>query len=181
MQTANRVMTAVLGLLIAAVGLLAVGEAVRALTGMAPGPLDADTLNAAVAESRWSDPVYAYLAAGLVVAGLILVWVELRPRRPATLPVGARDRSRTVDLVLERRGLERRLAHLIEQDPDVVSAQVKVGRFRTRLVLAILPMADGRAVQREARAAAEAEWAQLGLRWRLRTRSSIIRSKRRVR
>ncbi len=138
-------------------------------------------LNATVAEGQWSDPVYAYVAIGLVLVGLLLAYVELRPRRPATLPVGARDRSRTVDLVLDRRGLERRLAHLIERDPDVVNAQVKIGRFRTRLGLSVLPRANAQAAKAEARSVTKAEWERLDLRWNVRPRSSISRSKRRVR
>jgi hypothetical protein len=87
--------------------------------------VDTDEVLRAVAAFDPTAVLAIAVAVGLVLLGLVLLWMELIPRRPRSLRHRASER---VTFTLERRGLERRLTRTAESDPDVDGAKVRIRR-----------------------------------------------------
>lgn len=126
----DRLLVLLLGLALVALAVLVPVEVVRALTGAAPltpwpGVLEA--LRAA----RWEDGAVLAVAAGTAALGLLLVVLELRPRRPrGVLLQGDVPGVRTT---LARRGLQELLASAATTVPGVREAAVALRRRRARV------------------------------------------------
>jgi hypothetical protein len=96
-------------------------------------------------------------AVGLVLLGLAVLVMEFTPRRPRSLLHHAGER---VTFTLDRRGLERRLAHTAETDPDVDDAKVRIRR-RATVTVQQVERSDQRSLRRRVRDRLREELAQL--------------------
>lgn len=145
MRPLDRLLALVLGLALAAAGIVAVVEISLLLADGDPWLVNRSAWDTELRELSWDDgAVTLGLAIALAAAALVLV-VQLVPRNPARLAVreGRDDR----EVWISRRGLQDRLRQRAESDPDVVRSSVKVTRRRAR-VDAHLP---SHAARREAR------------------------------
>ncbi len=139
----NRLLGLVLGLALLAGGVIVAGEAVLGLLRRGAWLIDRTALDRALAELTWADPRVLPIAVALVVSGLVLLLIELKPRRPATLPLSWSTEHRRA--IVERRGVEELLATTALADSDVSAARARVGRHRGRVKTRTAPGAlDGR-------------------------------------
>lgn len=136
MNLLNRVLSALLALLLVAFGVLLVVEVARAAVGAGPATAWTDVSRWA-AENTWAGGAArsALVLCGLL--GVLLLVVGLRPNRPA----GVRFRTEVPGLTTtaSRRSLQRYLAGVAEAQPGVAAATARVRRraiavdARTRL------------------------------------------------
>lgn len=97
------------------------------------------------------------VAVGLVLLGLVVLLMELTPRRPRSL---LHHRGERVTFVLDRRGLERRLTRAAESDPDVDGAKVRIRR-RAKVTVQQVEGSDGRPLRSRVRDRLREELGQL--------------------
>lgn len=127
MALVNRVLGVVLGLLLAAAGVLLIVETIAAASTADPVAVDRRALTSTLEESTWNDPLIVAIAVGLVVVGLLLLLLQVWPRQPEELPLrGTADRRATVD----RRALAQRLTASALEDPEVIGARASVTKKR---------------------------------------------------
>lgn len=125
MRIVDRVVSAVLGLALLVGGLLVAIEIVLAGLNRSPWLLAHDRWIALARTTAWSEPDLRLTFAGLVVAGALLLVVELARRRPQVLPLAAQGPG--VVTVLDRREVERWLVERVERVDGVAGAGVRVG------------------------------------------------------
>ncbi|MDP8958253.1 MAG: hypothetical protein M3N51_03425, partial [Actinomycetota bacterium] len=82
MTVVNRLLGLILGLALAWAGLLILIEAARAALGESPWLVDVRAWDQALGDLTWNDQVLLLVLAGMVLLGLILLIMELKPRRP---------------------------------------------------------------------------------------------------
>ncbi len=130
MRIANRVVAAVLALGLLAGGLLVAVEIVVAGFDRRPWVLPHDRWYDSARTRLWEDAPPRWIFIGLVVAGLLLLFLQFARRRPTTLPMtpGA------VPADLGRRGLERALAREAARVDGVSAAKAKVEGERVNVV-----------------------------------------------
>jgi heme/copper-type cytochrome/quinol oxidase subunit 1 len=104
--------------------LIATQRALEAM-GRPERVLDTDEVLQAVADFDPTSALAIGIAVGLVLLGLAVLVMEFTPRRPRSLPHHTGER---VTLMLDRRGLERRLTRTAESDPEVSDAKVRIRR-----------------------------------------------------
>ncbi|MGH8932402.1 MAG: DUF6286 domain-containing protein, partial [Egibacteraceae bacterium] len=139
----NRLLGLVLGLALLAGGVIVTGEAALGLLRRGAWLIDRTALNRELAGLTWADPRVLPIAAGLVAAGLVLLLIELKPRRPAALPL--RWSTEHCRAIVDRRGVEELLSATALADSDVSAARARVGRHRGRVKTRTVPGAlDGR-------------------------------------
>ncbi|MFI1991068.1 DUF6286 domain-containing protein [Actinoplanes sp. NPDC020271] len=83
------------------------------------------------ARTTWGAAPVVLLSVVLVIAGLLLLVAQVKPRRPARLPIAAADPA--TDAAITRRGLAHSLQRAVTNVDGVGRAQVTVGRRRTRI------------------------------------------------
>lgn len=177
MRTVNRLLALVVALALAAAGAIAVVEITAGLLGRPPVLVRRTDLATELAQLRWDDPRVVAAAAAMVLVGLLLLAVELIPRRPAQLPLQDRPgRSAAID----RRGLQERLRHVALGDRDVVAATVRVRR-RARLRVSVPGGTDRRDARARVRERVTAAIGQLGLRRRLPVTVAVVTARERTR
>jgi len=118
-----------LGLVVGAV-LVAV-EIVVAELGREPWVIPYDRWYQSARTNDWSSPSTRRLALVLVVAGLILLLLQLARRRPTALSMETAASTHSADL--NRRGIERSLVRAVSRVDGVASAKAKISRSRTRV------------------------------------------------
>jgi hypothetical protein len=118
---------------------------------------DADAIRSAVAEFDPTSTVSVGIAALLVVLGLVLLIMQLVPRRSRALHHHGSDR---LTFVLDRRGLERRLTATVEDDEDVANARVQIRR-RAKVDVRSVQDSDDRALQKRLRETVRAQLDEL--------------------
>jgi hypothetical protein len=109
--------------------------------------VDTDALLQTVAAFDPTSVLAIVVAVGLVLLGLAVLIMEFTPRRPRSLLHHAGER---VTFTLDRRGLERRLTHTAESDPEVDDAKVRIRR-RAKVKLQMVEGGDKRALRRRVR------------------------------
>lgn len=115
-------------------------EVASATAGNPRGPLGPGQAADAVRAFDPGSTTALLVAGGLVLAGLVLLVLQFVPRRPGTLThAGGRDEL----VLIDRRGLERRLAASAVTDEDVGDAQVHIRRKVRVDVLAKAGVATG--------------------------------------
>lgn len=125
----NRLASLLLGLVVAAVGVLIGLEAVMVLRGDAPMLLPLSGWYRQLRELTFGDGVVLAVAIGLAVLGLVLLIVQLRPWRPVRVPVTVDE-----DWYVQRRGAERGVVQAVDGVYGVTQAKVRVGkRWRCRV------------------------------------------------
>ena len=126
MRIANRVVAAVLALGLLVGGLLVAVEIVVAGFDRRPWVLPHDDWYDSARTRMWEDAPPRWIFIGLVVAGLLLLFLQFARRRPTALPLvpGA------VPADVARRSLERSLAREAARVDGVSAAKAKVDAER---------------------------------------------------
>jgi hypothetical protein len=118
-----RLLSPVLGLVVAAIGVITAIEVVTAWLAPASSPLIVPwpTWQAALTEATWSSPVVRGVAIGVGVVGLLVLLVALVARRH---DVRLTDPVAEVTVTTSPRSLARAVGHEVRSHADVVSASV---------------------------------------------------------
>lgn len=132
MRGINRVASALLGLVLIAVGLLVALEAALVAAGRAPLWLPLDRWYATLMRTTLADHAFLLTAIGVGVVGLAILLVQLRPWRPDRLVAGVSQQW-----WLRRRSVERRAATMAATVSGVghARAQARGRPQRWRLTL----------------------------------------------
>jgi hypothetical protein len=129
MRTANRVGALLLGLLLLAVGVLVVVEAVFAVAGRDPWLLPLDAWFTALTSTTPADTGFLAVSVGVGVLGLVIFAAQVRPWPPQLVAVNTARSDET--WFMARRSVERRVAASADAVPGVRDARVRVrGRRR---------------------------------------------------
>lgn len=131
MRIANRVLSAALALSLVVGGLLVAAEVVVGVVGRGPWLVPYDRWERSARTTPWSDGDVRLLFAALVLAGAVLLVVEVARRRPEALTV--RSGKGGVEAQLDRRGVERWLADKLERVDGVTEARARLGRKDVRV------------------------------------------------
>lgn len=121
----NRVLCALLALLLLVGGLLVAVEILLAGLDRSPWLVPHDQWRDWATTTSWSQREARLLFVGLAVVGLALLLVELWRRRPSSMPLAAGPGGVASDL--DRRGIERWLAERVRRVEGVSQAQAEVG------------------------------------------------------
>lgn len=132
MIVVNRLLGLVLGLALLAGGVIVAGEVALSLSGRSPWLVDRALLDHELSALAWADPRVLPIAVGLLAAGIVLLFLEVKPRRPAALPLRWSTEHRRA--LVERRGVEELLASAALGDNDVTEARARVGRRRGKIM-----------------------------------------------
>lgn len=177
MRIVNRLLAFVVGLALAAAAVIAIVEIVVALSGRPPVLVARNRVASELGRLQWDDPRVVAVAVGMIVVGLLLLLVQLIPRRPIQLPLqGQPGRSAAID----RRGLQERLRHVALRDRDVVAAAVRVRR-RAKLRVSVPGDADRRDARRRVHERVTDAVGQLGLRRPLKVKVAVVEARERTR
>jgi hypothetical protein len=139
MALLNRLLGVLLGLVVAAAGVLLIVETVAAAMNRTPVLVDREVVDSTLSQLSWTDPLLLWVSIGLIVVGALLLLLQLIPRQPATLPLrGYEGRSAEID----RKALGGRLAAIARRDPDVAGAKGKMTKRAAKLSVRAVPGAD---------------------------------------
>ena len=139
MALLNRLLGVLLGLAVAAAGVLVIVETVVAALGRPPLVVDRQLVHSTLSQLSWTDPLLLSLSVGLIAVGAVLLLLQLIPRRPATLPLRTYEgRSAAVD----RKALGGRLVEVAQRDRDVAGAKAKMTKRAAKLAVRAVPGAD---------------------------------------
>jgi heme/copper-type cytochrome/quinol oxidase subunit 1 len=119
--------------------------------------VDTDEVVRTVAAFDPTSALAIAVAIGLVLLGLAVLVMEFTKRRPRSLLHRAGER---VTFTLDRRGLERRLSHTAETDPDVDGAKVRIRR-RAKVTVQMGQHSDERSLRRRVRDRLREDLAQI--------------------
>jgi hypothetical protein len=130
MRVADRVLSVIIGLALAALGVLVCAEVIRteALNRRGHLLLPFQSVSRYLHRTAWNSTAILAISAAVAAAGLLLVALELKRRRPGLLVMaGGRD-----DLVASTspRSVARTLSRAAEAVPGVFSAKARVRRRR---------------------------------------------------
>ncbi|CAN5332967.1 MAG: hypothetical protein H0V93_02545 [Euzebyales bacterium] len=178
MWLVNRLVGAVVGLTLAAAGIVVVVEAVRFLTGGAPVLIPVEDWAAGLERARWADTTTVLVLVVVGLVGLLFVIAELAPRRPVALGLAGSDGDHAASV--DRQGLESRIRRAVETDADVARCRVRVGRRRAEARVVTPWDVDGGQVRERATQAMTAALETIGLDRDLRTRVRVDRERERV-
>jgi hypothetical protein len=170
-----RLLSALLAVLLVVGGLLVAVEIVLAQLGRRALLIPWLTWAGWLGGQTWAGSAVRLILIGLVVVGLVLLVLALRPGKPRSLALPASDRN--VHVSIGRRALQQTLTDAAVRASGVASASAKAGR-RTVTVTATTANADTTEVRHTALAAVEQRLDQLGLSGRLRPRVRIEESSR---
>lgn len=135
MKTLDRLLAAVFGIVLAAIGSLVAVELVAVLLGRGPALVPYHRWLSSVADYPWSSPEVRWVSAGLITAGIILAVLQLIPRRPGVLhtefDVGG------TEVAVDRSGLEGSLARAAIGVDGVQRARSRARRRRVRTTVDI--------------------------------------------
>lgn len=130
MRIANRVVAAVLALGLLVGGLLVAVEIVVAGFDRRPWVLPHDDWYDSARARMWEDAPPRWIFIGLVVAGLLLLFLQFARRRPTALPMA----PGAVPADVRRRSLERSLVREATRVDGVSAAKAKVDGGRVEVV-----------------------------------------------
>jgi Family of unknown function (DUF6286) len=124
-RTVNRIVAAVLALGLLVGGVLLTVEIILGLAGRDPWIIPWDTWYREARQNAWSATSVRWLFYGLGAAGVVLLALQLLPRRPTTLPVAS---DSDADVVVVRKNLESTLARAATRIDGVNRASTRVGK-----------------------------------------------------
>ena len=156
----NRLLGLALGLALLTGGALIVGEVLLAITEQRPWVIDRTALDQQLSQLTWSDPRVLPTALALLAVGILLLLLQLIPRRPSTLPLASTEHRRSR---IERRGVESRLRAVASADDDVLTAKARVGKRTVKVTARAEYGSELPAVQDRVRDAVAGELSRLGL------------------
>lgn len=173
----NRLLGVILGLVIAAAGVVLVLETIWAAAGQPPLLVDRQRVDRVATEQlTWDATPVTWVLVGLVLVGALLLLLQLIPRQPDTLPLADHpDRHASV----ERKALAAQLGEVVKEDPEVVTARAKVTRRAARVRAKAAPGADVGTLQSRLEASTGSLLSSLQLQQRLRPRVVVTRGRER--
>ena len=169
----NRVLSALLALVLVVGGLLVAVEIVLAQLGRRALLIPWSAWASWLGGQTWDTSTVRLVLAGLVVVGLVLLILALRPGKPRRLALPATGSN--LHMSIARRALQQNLADTATRASGVASASAKAGR-RTVTITATTANPNTAEVQKAAQAAVNQRLDQIGLARRLRSRVRIERS-----
>jgi len=175
-QWFTRALSALVALALFLGSLLVIVEIVLAAAGRGPWLIRYPDWTAWIRQRSWNDEVVKAILVGLVVVGLLLVFLAVRRGRPATLPL--RGRTPGVDVTASRKSVERSLAAAVSRTSGITGADASVRR-RSARIEARAASRSSSGLRQEVEAAARARLDSLGLRRDLRTRVRVSAGDRR--
>lgn len=181
MRALQRVLSALLALVLLAGGVLALVTIVAAVFYERPWPFAWDDLRDDATATPWMDrdPMRLIFIL-LMVAGLILLVVPFLRRKPTAIPLAAQVQGSEAEL--DRRGLESWLNSRFERVDGVARARTQVrGRQGKRVtVMATTPGRDTASVEQLIRSTADSSLGQLGLANRVPVKVSVTSQRQEV-
>lgn len=172
--TVNRLLSALLALVLILGGLLVATEIVLAQSGRRPWVIPHPTWAGWLRERTWDSDVIRLGLAGLALVGLLLLVLAVRRGRPRAVVLTSRAGGPAgVRTTASRRGLDRTLTAAARRVDGVSGARARVGR-RSVSVVAETPSRAGDTKQQVTDAVAR-RLAELGIIGTLRPRVTISR------
>jgi len=169
-QWLSRALCALLALALLLGSLLVIGEVLVAAGDRGPWLVPYPDWTAWMREHRWDDWVVNTILVGLVVSGLLLLFLAVRRGKPATLPLVSRTPG--VDVKASRKSVERSLAAAVSRTYGVTEAEASVRRRSARIQAQAATRSES-GLRQEVEAAAEARLDSLGLAKNLRPRVRV--------
>lgn len=179
MNIVNRLLGLLVGLLLLGAGVLAAAETVLAFLGRQPWVVPVDRGASTLSELTWDDRTLMVAAVLTLVGGLLLVILQLWPRRTTALPMVEQKQDRLA--AVDSRGLAELLRRSAVEDSDVLDADVRVSRRAARLSGRVPQDASLREVQSRTRERVQARVDALRLHHAVKVKVRMRRGKARVR
>ena len=173
-QLLTRALSALLALALLLGSLLVVAEVVVAAADRGPWLVPYADWTAGLGARSWDDWVVYTILAGLVVVGLLLLFLGVRRGKPATLPL--RGRTQGVDVQASRRSVEKSLVAAVSRTFGISGAKASVRRRSARIEARATTRAVTRSesgLRQEVESAAKSRLESLGLARDLRPRVRI--------
>ncbi|MFI7545827.1 DUF6286 domain-containing protein [Actinoplanes sp. NPDC049599] len=131
MRVLNRLLVLLLAVGVVFAATVGVIEVIAQRTQHRPVLLDWPGVHHWAARTSWGAAPVVLLSVGLVGAGLLLLIAQLKPRRPARLPIAAAGTD--TDAAITRGGLAHSLRRAVTGIDGVSEVQVTVRRHRARV------------------------------------------------
>ncbi|MEU7905688.1 DUF6286 domain-containing protein [Actinoplanes sp. NPDC049118] len=131
MRITNRLLAALFALALIVGGVILVVEVVAQWTGADPVVLDWPAVYAWAHHTTWSATHVRLISVMLALAGLALLWAQLKPRRPGRLALVVGHPA--TDAAVTRRGVARSLAAAVSRVEGVHDAHVVVKRRKIKI------------------------------------------------
>lgn len=144
MAVLNRLFVVLLGLALAAAGVILVAETIAAAAGQPSLLVDRSTVGTGLSELSWTDVEVDIALAVLIVLGGLLLLLQLVPRQPESLPLRS-GQGRQAEV--ERKALAALIAARAANDRDVLDARAAVTRSAAKVDARAVPGVDTRAVR----------------------------------
>ena len=141
MRTTGRVLSLILGLALAAFSVFVVIEATLLWRGQDALLVPRGSWDDSLRRLTWDDQNLRIVAIGLIVAGALLILLQLLPRRRVRLALRSAASRPTW---ISKRSVRRMVSHVARQDRDVISASTELKRRR-----ALLSVSTARSVDDE--------------------------------
>jgi hypothetical protein len=170
----NRVLATLLALGLFLGGLLAIVEIVLAALDRPPWLVPHQAWSEWLTSESFAGGVVRAVLIGLVVVGLLLLFVGLRRGKPGSIPLPARTDG--VHVTASRRGIERSLATSARRADGVRSARAKVGRRKVTVKATTAVQSSGE-LQQPVTAGVTERLEELGLSGVLRPRVTVSQEK----
>ena len=129
MTLTNRILAALLALVLLLGGLLAATEIVLALLGRQPLLIPHQDWSAWLSEQTWESATVRSILVGVLILGLLLILVAVRRGKPALLPLPS-ERDPGVRVTASRRGVEKSIAEVARGVDGVTAASASASRRR---------------------------------------------------
>jgi hypothetical protein len=134
MRVANRPLAFILAAALLAVSVIVIAEVIGFAAHHSPLLVHWTTWYGWARKTRWDDFVVRVWSAILIATGLVLVGLEVKPRRVTRLPLGSADLA--TDTSVTRRGLATILRSEATRVDGISSATVRVRRRSARVTAA---------------------------------------------
>ena len=166
----TRVVCALLALALLLGSLLAIVELVAAALDRAPALVPYPDWTSWLRTHSWDDRVVTGVLVGVVVLGLLLLFLALRRGKPASLAL--RSRSDGVDVTASRRSVEKSLVAAAARTTGVTGASAAVSRRTARVDARTMGVSEP-GIREEVDSAVRERLDSLGLERRMRTRVRV--------
>jgi hypothetical protein len=134
MRVANRPLAFILAAALLALSVVVIAEVIGFAVHHSPLLVHWTTWYSWARSTHWDAEVIRVWAAVLIIIGLLLVGLEVKPTRVTRLPLG--DAGQATDATVTRRGLARMLRTEATRVDGITGATVRVRRRRARVTAA---------------------------------------------
>jgi hypothetical protein len=130
-RVANRPLALILALALLAGSVVVIAEVIGSAVNNSPLLVPWPTWYHWASTTRWDAMVVQVWAAVLMAVGLVLLVLEVKPRRKTRLPLGSADQA--TEATVTRRGLARMLRAEAARVDGITGATARVRRHRARV------------------------------------------------